>query len=375
MTRSFRIGRIFGIDIEIDYTWFIIFTIVVVGLSLGWFAKLLPNVSPGIRWAVGVLTALLFFGSVLVHELSHSVIALRNDLNISGITLFLFGGVSKMTDEPKSAGVEFKMAVAGPLTSLILAGVFIGLSVWLLPARTTPGLVLGTVFRWLGYVNGMLGIFNLLPGFPLDGGRVLRSALWGSMHDLRRATRIASSFGEGIGVLMIVGGVFLFFTGVGFSGIWLAFIGWFLVQAAQQSYQQMVLKQTLSGVSVSQMMTTDVDVVDAYQTLDQVADHVMTRHHPAFPVEHDGQLLGLICLQDLRSVPRENWNSVTAAQAAPPISDHNTISPSADAWDALIRMSQESCGRLMVVKDGLLQGIISRTDIMRAMRHRLQLGM
>jgi Zn-dependent protease len=197
MTRAFRIGRVFGIDIEIDYTWFIIFFIIVIGLSTNWLAKYLPDVSVGLRWLIAALTTILFFASVLLHELSHSVVALRSGIKISGITLFLFGGVSKMTDEPKSPGVEFRMAIAGPLMSLVLAVVFFAAAFLL---RSGPGgVVFSTVFRWLGIVNGMLAAFNLLPGFPLDGGRVLRAGLWYWKASLGDATRIASSFGQGSG--------------------------------------------------------------------------------------------------------------------------------------------------------------------------------
>ena len=373
MTRGFRIGRIFGIDIEIDYTWFIIFFIIVIGLYSDWLATYLPDVSVGLRWLIAALTTILFFASVLLHELSHSVVAPRSGINIRGITLFLFGGVSKMTDEPKSPGVEFRMAIAGPLMSLVLA-VFFFAAAFLLRS-STGGVVFSTVFRWLGIVNGMLAAFNLLPGFPLDGGRVLRAGLWHWMESLGDATRIASSFGQGMGLLMIVGGIFIFFTGGGFGGLWLAFIGWFLMQAAQQSYRQLVLRQALSGVPVSAVMTEDVDVVPAGITLDQVVqDFIMARNHPAFPVQAGDQVLGLLCLNDVRSVPRENWHRVTAAEATPPLSENNTIAPSADAWDALIRMSSEKCGRLVVVQEGRLRGIVSRTDIMRLMHHRLELG-
>ena len=373
MTRAFRIGRIFGIDIEIDYTWFIIFFIIIISLSTDWLARYLPDVSVGLRWLIAALTTILFFTSVLLHELSHSVVALRSGIKISGITLFLFGGVSKMTDEPKSPGVEFHMAIAGPLMSLVLAVVFFAAGALL---RSSPGgVVFSTVFHWLGIVNGMLAAFNLLPGFPLDGGRVLRAGLWYWLESLGDATRIASSFGQGIGLLMIVGGIFMFFTSGDFTVLWLAFIGWFLMQAAQQSYRQLVLRQALSGVPVSAVMTEDLDVVPADITLDQVVqDFIMARNHPAFPVQDGDEVLGLLCLNDIRSVPREQWHSMTARQATPPLSEQNTIAPSSDAWDALIRMSAENCGRLVVVEGGRLRGIVSRTDIMRLMHHRLELG-
>jgi len=373
MTKAIRIGRLFGIDIEIDYTWFIIFLIVVVGLASGWLQQYLPKgVHPAVRWLVAIVTTLLFFVSVLLHELSHSVVALRSGLKISGITLFLFGGVSKLSEEPKSPEVELKMAIAGPLMSLALAVIFFGASLVL---NSAAGGVLSTMFRWLGIVNGMLAAFNLLPGFPLDGGRVLRAGLWKWSTNLSEATRVASTFGQGAGLLMILGGIFLFFTGGGFGGLWLAFIGWFLMQAAQSSYQQMIVRQALSGLPVRSIMTEEVDAIHPDMVLtDVVNEYIMARNHPAFPVQEGEHVIGLLCLNDVRSIPREDWNRVTAREAAPPLSEHNTISPSADAWDALVRMSSENCGRLVVLEEGRLRGIISRTDIMRLMRHRLELG-
>jgi len=374
MTRSFRIGRLFGIDIEIDYTWFIVFFLFAALLSTDVLANSLPGLSLGARWLIAGLTTLLLFASVLLHELSHSVVARRSGLGITGITLFLFGGVSKMSDEPKSPGVEFRIAVAGPLASVALAFVFLAIAH---VVRPLPGGAIGnTVFTWLGGVNGMLAVFNLLPGFPLDGGRVLRAGLWRAMGSLAEATRIAATFGHALGLLMIVGGIMLFALGAGFRSLWLAFIGWFLIQAAQSSYRQVVLRQAISGVPVERVMTGDVKWVPADIPLDHIVNEYVMRHnHPAFPVFDQDRLIGLLCLADIRNVPQERWAQVTAREATPPLSQANTISPQTDAWDALVRMSAENCGRLLVVEDGLLRGIITRTDIMRLMRHRRELGL
>lgn len=373
MTRAFRIGRIFGIDIEVDYTWFIIFFLVVAVLSTGlktWGLRDLPLMA---RWLVAAFATLLFFASVLIHELSHSVVAMRHGLGIAGITLFLFGGVSKLSDEPKSPGDEFRIAVAGPLMSMALAGIFLGLAFL---ARQAPGAdVFNPVFTWLAAMNGMLAIFNLLPGFPLDGGRVLRAGLWRGLGNLTEATRIASTFGHALGILMIVGGILLFLLGGGGGALWLSLIGWFLTQAAQSSYQQVVLRQALSGVPVSAAMTQEVQWIPSDITLDRVVhEFVMMYNHPAFPVMDNGQLLGLLCINDVRTVPREQWGYVTARQVVPPLSEANSITPHTDAWDTLVKMTADNCGRLMVVEEGRLLGIISRTDIMRLMRMRMEFG-
>ena len=371
MTRSFRIARIYGINIEIDYTWFIVFFLLAYLLSRsnGPLTRDLPHLAMGARWLLAALTTLLFFASVLFHELSHSIVALRNGLGITGITLFIFGGVSKMSEEPRSPGVELKMAVAGPAASFVLAVAFY------LLALVSPGQVLGTVCLWLAFVNAMLGAFNLLPGFPLDGGRVLRAALWSWLNSLGEATRIASAFGQGLGTLMIVLGVFLFAADRGINGLWLAFIGWFLIQAAQSSYQQVVVRQLLAGVRVGDIMTGEVDGVPAEATLEEVIhEHVMTRSHPAYPVFDGDRLLGLISLQDIRHVPREQRYHVTAGEVVPPLSEAQTIAPEVGVWEALGKMVTGNQGRLLVLDNGHMVGIISRSDILRVMRTRMELG-
>jgi Zn-dependent protease/predicted transcriptional regulator len=373
MTRAFRIGRVFGIEIEVDWTWFIIFAILVLALSGGLFQDKLPGLSLPDRWLFGLITALLFFSSVLLHELAHSVVARRNGLGITGITLFIFGGVSKMADEPRSPAMELKIAIAGPATSVALSVIFFLLA--RVMGAVSGAKVVEIICYYLGWVNGMLAAFNLLPGFPLDGGRVLRAGLWRALANLGEATRIASYLGQGLGVVLVVLGVASFFIPFRFGSIWLAFIGWFLIQAAQASYQQLILRQALSTVAVSRIMTAEVAWVPADTTLDQVVhDYVMAYNHPAFPVFDGGNLLGLLCLADIRSRPREQWHYTTARQVVPPLSGDYTIAPSANAWEALVRISSGSCGRLLVVSEGRMQGIVSRTDIMRAMRMRVELG-
>ncbi len=376
MTRAFRVGRIFGIEIEIDWTWFIIFAIIAFALSGGLLRDRLPGLIPPARWLLALVTSLLFFASVLVHELAHSLVAKRCGLGITGITLFIFGGVSKMSDEPRSPKMELKIAIAGPATSVALALMFLGLA-HLFGSPFATRHPIGVISGYLAAVNGMLAVFNLMPGLPLDGGRVLRAALWGALMNLREATRIASYLGQALGMGMIFFGMLLFFLmRGGLSGIWLAFIGWFLVQGAQASYQQLRLRQALSAVPVSQAMTPEVIAIPADATLDQVVHHyVMTYNHPAFPVVDDGTVLGILCLGDIRQVPREQWPYTLARQVTPPLTPEHTVSPMDNAWEALTKIAATSCGRLLVMADGRLLGILSRTDIMRAMQMRLELGM
>jgi Zn-dependent protease/CBS domain-containing protein len=374
ITRAFRIGRVFGIDIEIDYTWFLIFFLLVYMLASasGPFGRSILALPTWLRSGISAVAALLFFASVLLHELSHSVVALRNGLSITGITLFIFGGVSKMKGEPPNPGVEFRMAIAGPVASFVLAGVFLALS--RVGHTSLAGGVFATVFLWLAAINGLLGVFNLLPGFPLDGGRVLRAALWYRLHNLVEATRIASASGRGVGALMIAGGVFLFLSGEPLNGIWLALIGWFLANAAHASYEQLVLRQALAGVPVSSVMTRDVESVPAGSTLDEVVhEHVLVHQHIAYPVFDDSRLLGMLTLSAIRDVPREQRERVTAREAARPLPESQTISPEADVWEALTKIATSGHSPLFVTSGGALVGIVSRSDIMRLMRTRMAL--
>jgi Zn-dependent protease/CBS domain-containing protein len=374
MTRAFRIGRVLGIDIEIDYTWFMIFFLLVYMLtsSSGPFGRGILALPVGLRLGISIVAALLFFASVLLHELSHSVVALRSGLAITGITLFIFGGVSKMSEEPPNPGIEFRMAVAGPIASFLLAGIFFALAH--VVHTGLVGGVFATVLLWLAAINGLLGVFNLLPGFPLDGGRVLRAALWYRLHNLLEATRLASASGRGFGALMMAGGVFLFLSGRPLNGIWLALIGWFLANAAHASYEQLVLRQTLAGVPVSSVMTRNVESVPAGSTLDEVVhEHVLAHQHIAYPVFEDSRLLGVLTLSAIRDIPRERRARVTAREAAQPLPESQTISPEADVWKALTKIATSGHSPLFVTSGGALVGIVSRSDILRLMRTRMAL--
>jgi CBS domain-containing protein len=266
------------------------------------------------------------------------------------------------------------MAIAGPGASFVLAAVFYLLA---LAVGSGGGRSLTEVFLWLAVVNGMLGAFNLLPGFPLDGGRVLRAGLWHWLHNLPEATRIAAGFGQGLGTLLIVLGLLEFMLGGGarWNGVWLAFIGWFVIQAAQSSYQQILARHVLAGISVADIMTRQVDVVPAACTLDEVIhDHVMVHSHPAYPVFDGDRLLGLISLNDLRNVPRERRSTMRASEVVSPLTEAQTVAPTTGVWEALGKMMSGSQGRLLVLEEGRLVGIVSRTDVMHVMRRRMELG-
>ncbi len=373
-SHSIRLGRLLGIEIEVDYTWFIILVLFTITFAqLPAVRDALFGLSPAYHWLFGLITALLLFTSVVLHELSHSVLAKINGLGISGITLFLFGGVSKLTREPRSPLAEFQIAVAGPVVSLALAACF-----WVLAhffALAGLGPVLPTMFGLLAWLNLSLAIFNLLPGFPLDGGRVLRAVVWYASGNFARATRVASLSGQALGFILIFVGIMALLGREPFTGIWMAFIGWFLIQAAQSSYQQVVLKRLLSGVPVSSLMSSEVKSIAAETTLEAaVHDYFLTFNYTAFPVLRNGEVAGLISLSAVRKTPREKWALTSVGDITPPLPSDQVIGPAEDAWEAMTRMTAEGGGRLLIMQDKALLGILSRSDIMRLLRTKMELG-
>ncbi len=375
-----RIGRLFGINISIDWSWLFIFFLVTWNLATV-FTDLQRAWSPAQRWAVAAIAAILFFSSVLLHELAHSLVARSRGIPVRNITLFLFGGVSNIQRDPDSPKDEFLMAVVGPLTSLVLGAVLVlvagvGTAGGLLG---DPGQVVGrldavtTLVLWLGSINIILGIFNLIPGFPLDGGRVLRSILWAATGSLKRATRWAAAVGQAIAWLMILAGISMVFGvqipffGTGLvGGIWLAFIGWFLNSASSQSYRQVVINDILEGVTVSQMMRTDPPTVtDDISISSLVQDHIMRADDRAFPVMVGGRLSGIITVDDLRKLTRDQWETTRVRQLMTPADKLLTVTPDDDAAGALNTLAQKDIRQLPVVRDGQLVGLLRRRDILR----------
>lgn len=382
MGAGVRVGRVLGIEVRVDWSWFLIFFLIVWNLS-STFAALQGSWSAPLRWGVATLAALVFFASVLAHELAHSLVARSRGIPVRSITLFLFGGVSNIQREPTSPGAEFLMAIVGPLSSLVLGAILLWLgSIAAGPAGVPaldPGQALiqlgplAMLLSWVGGVNLTLGIFNLLPGFPLDGGRVLRSLLWALSGNLRRATRWASWVGQGIAWLMIVGGIAMAFgaqvpffgSGLG-SGLWLIFIGWFLNGASEQSYRQVVVQDVLAGVSVSRLMRSTVPTCDPGCTVSQlVHEHVMGSDDQAFPVMMGGELIGLVTLDDVRKVPRSDWDVVTVADIMTPADRLVTVSPDDEAAEALNKLAQHDIRQLPVLSGGRLAGLFRRHDIVK----------
>lgn len=382
MRSGFRLGRIFGINITIDWSWIFIFLLVTWNLAAV-FPLLHPRWGPGLVLGTAIVAALLFFASVLAHELAHSLVANARGIPVRNITLFLFGGVSNIQREPSSPGTEFVMAIVGPLTSLVLGAIFLFLgeaSAGVVteaagnPARALARLdPLSTLLLWLGPINILVGLFNLIPGFPLDGGRVLRSILWSATHNLRRATQWASWVGQGLAWLMIFAGIAMVFGfqipffGTGFiGGLWLAFIGWFLHNAAVQSYQQVVIEDVLEGVPVSRLMQSNATTVPPdipVSTL--VHDHIIGTDERAFPVVQGDRLVGLVSLEDVRKVPRDQWDTTTVGQVMTPAERLAVATPQEDAAEALNELGSREVHQMPVVEDGHLVGMLRHQDIVR----------
>ncbi len=380
---GFGIGRWFGIKVRIDWSWLLIFALVVWNLGVV-FTQFHPAWGITLIWGLAVVATLLFFLSVLAHEMAHSLVARSQGLPVSSITLFLFGGVSNIEREPTSPKTEFTMAIVGPLTSLVIGGVLllvagvIGRGL-IGSVATTGGLIsglspLGTLLLWLGSVNILVGIFNLIPGFPLDGGRVLRSILWGITNNIRRATRYAAWVGQAIAWLFIVGGVAMIFglnvpffgTGL-LSGLWLAFIGWFLNTAASQSYRQVVVQDILEDVPVERIMRPNPPTVPPTISIDElVNEQVMRSDDHAFPVVDNGTLIGIITLDDIRKVPRDEWNQISVKDAMTSGAKLLTVAPTSDSAEAMRILSTNDVRQLPVLDASHhLVGLLRRRDLIQ----------
>jgi Zn-dependent protease/CBS domain-containing protein len=371
--KGFRLGTIAGFEINIDWSWLIIFFLVVYSLAGFYFPRYYPGLSVSTTWSISLVAALLLFASVLAHELMHSVIARRYGINIKGITLFIFGGVSQASTEPRTPKIEFWMAIAGPITSFVLAGIFYALAYtgqaggWPIPVIAIVG--------YLGFINLLLGIFNMVPGFPLDGGRVLRSGLWALMNSLEKATRYASYVGRGFGYLLMAFGVVNMLGGAFISGLWLAFIGWFLAGSARSSYEQVMLREALSDVEVENVMTTDVPTVGPQVTVDDFVNNYLMRHqYSCYPVIEDEKVKGVVSIDEIRTVPREEWRTKTIGDITEPVEDEIKVNKDDNAWDALVKLANEDTHRLLVMEDGMLDGTVTQENILRIVRTKTQLG-
>jgi Zn-dependent protease/CBS domain-containing protein len=374
MRSNIKLGKVSGIEIGLHYSWFIIAALI--AFSLGeHFRQVNRNWSPVEVWITALFTAVLFFVTLLLHELAHSLVAQARGLKVKAITLFALGGVSQIEDDATEAKTEFWVAIAGPAASLVIGfgclAVAAGLG-WHPSSEPRTGVT--AVLVWLGYINLGLGIFNLIPGFPLDGGRVFRAIVWAITKNADRSTRIAARLGQVVAFLFILGGLWGFFGGAGFNGLWTAFIGWFLMDAAQTSYAQVDVAAAFRGMRVSEVMSRDCAIVNRGMSLQEFVDTCLLRTgERCFAVEDRGRLVGLITLRDVGAVPRDRWESTTVREAMRPLEELHIITPDTQVLDALKLMAGNDVNQLPVVANGTLQGIVSRSHLMQLLRARSEL--
>ena len=355
---AWKVGSIMGIPIRVHFSWLIVFGLITWLLSSRYFPAVAPDLPIASYWVKGALAALLLFASVAFHELAHSYVAQKYRLTIESITLFIFGGVAQLKGDPPHPRAEFWIAIAGPLSSFFLSGVFLLLSMSV--AGGTRAL-----FAYLAQINFIIAVFNLIPGFPMDGGRVLRSAIWGKKKDYFYATQKASSIGRGIALFFIFFGLFSIFRG-GMGGLWLMFIGWFLYSAAQASYQQATLQETLSGIKVKDIMAKDMVTLNPSVSLEEAVDRYFLKYgYGGFPVMEDGKFLGIVTLKEVKNVPREDWGRVKVSEAFIAHEKRWEVSSDADVMKALELMIKEDKGRIVVTEKDNIIGLITRNGIAR----------
>jgi len=375
MQAQVQLGRVFGIRIGLHYSWFLIAILIVFSLS-GQFATVHRDWSPGVVWGTAILTALLFFICIVLHELGHSVIAQSRGIRVPSIVLFALGGVSQMERESPDAKTEFWMALAGPLVSFVLGLLCLGSAHalgWAGPTSSAAS-PLVAMLGWLAYINFMLGAFNLVPAYPLDGGRVFRAAAWWVTHSIERATRIASFVGQVFGFLFILAGLWQFFHGQGFGGLWIAFIGWFLLDAARSSRVQVEVMHALAGIKVRDVMERNCAVIDATTNLQTLVDeHLLRTGQRCFIVQKGGHIDGLITPADISRVERRMWPLTTVEQAMRPLAQLQVVSPDAPVVQALETMARENINQLPVASSGHLEGVLSRAHLLEILRTRAQL--
>jgi len=372
MPGSFRIGTIAGLAIYIHVSWLIVLVILTFSLANGWFPSSYPGYPFTTYLLLGLLSTVLLFVSVLLHELAHSLVARARGLQVKNIILFIFGGVSNIEQEPQTPGIEFTMAFVGPVVSLLIGAMCYGLWFFIRGGHT----LVEPVLAYLALTNILLGIFNLLPGFPLDGGRVLRSIIWKVTGSAYKATRIAAFVGQVIGYLFILLGIWMFFAFSTLNGLWFGFIGWFMLSAAQAARDRSIIEITFSGVTVAQMMNPNPMTVPANISLQKLVDtYFLPQGLRSALVMQGDQLAGLITLSDVRHVSRDEWGQTPVGFSMIPIDQMHTITPQQSLLEALSLMTGKDINQLPVVQDGNLVGVLTRDAIIRALEVRRSLGL
>jgi Zn-dependent protease/CBS domain-containing protein len=370
MRGNVSLGRVFGIPLRLHYTWFIIFALVTYSLVFDVAYQPYPMEQ---RIILGILASLLFFASIVAHELAHSILAIRNKIPVKDITLFVFGGVSQITKEATHPRAELSVAIVGPLTSVALAGVFYGLHLLLAGANQS---LAASLMQRLALINVLLAVFNLIPGLPLDGGRVFRALVWQRTHDFRKATRVATKVGQGIAYGFIAIGIaFIFAFQSWLDGMWLVFIGWFLNDAARVSYQQVLLRDALSGITARQVTDYASPLIPPHMTLIELVDqYVLPTGRNCFPISWGAELEGMVTPQQIKKVARARWATTTVQDIMTPANKLKVAHADQDLLGVLQEMNRETTNHIAVMEAGKVVGIINREDIARFLRTRAEFG-
>ncbi|HEQ98948.1 MAG TPA: CBS domain-containing protein [candidate division Zixibacteria bacterium] len=370
--KGIRLFTIFGFEVKLDWSWLILALLITWSLAAGLFPAMYEGFSTSIYWWMGAAGTIGLFFSVVFHELAHSLVARRHGIPMHGITLFIFGGMAEMTEEPQNPKSEIYMAVIGPITSIIIGLICLGVYyAWHGALSQSP---VGGVINYLGFINLVLAGFNLIPAFPLDGGRILRSILWATKKNLRKATSIASKIGSGFGFLLLILGVVNIVSGNFIGGIWIFLIGLFIRGASQSSYQQLLVRQALEGEKVSRFMKKDpITVTPDLAVDDLVEDYIYRYHHKMFPVQEDNRLRGCVTINDVKNIKKEERDRHKVSEIIDECSDSNTISPDTDAVEALSRMRKNQKTRLMVVENGNLVGVLTLKDMLEFLNMKMDL--
>jgi len=369
---SFQIAKIFGIPIRIHISWLLVFVLVTWGLAGQYFPQRDPGWPAAWYWLVGVVASVLLFVSVLLHELAHSVVSMATGVPVKDITLFIFGGAAQIASGPKSALDEFIMAIAGPIASIAL-GILFAASGFVADFFSEP---LAALFFYLAFANALLGLFNLIPGFPLDGGRVLRAVLWALGDDLEKATRWASRVGQLVAYLMIFVGIWRILGSGLLDGLWWIFIGWFLESAASASYRQVAMRAMLEGHTVREVMHHECAFLPAGISLQQmVDDYLLPTGRRCFPILEGDRVQGLLTLHHVKKVPKERWVVTRVEEVMTPMEELKAVSPDDELWSALEQMTEDGVNQLPVVEDGHLVGMLGRDSVLTFIRTRAELGL
>ncbi|MCJ7663442.1 MAG: site-2 protease family protein [Desulfobacterales bacterium] len=371
MRTSWRIFTVFGIEIRIDSSWILIFGLVTWALARNYFPSQYPHWPHEQYWLVGLITSLLLFSSVLAHELTHSLVARSRGEEVRSITLFLFGGVAEITEEPGTPAKEFIIALVGPLSSVIIAALFFG--VWhVMQGISEP---IAASARYLSIINGILALFNMIPGFPLDGGRVLRAIAWKWTGDVKRATRIASVAGQVIAFLLIFFGISQILRGYFFDGLWTALIGWFIHSAAVRGYRHTLMKETLKDVRAKDLMDTAFETIDGSISVQElIEDHILQKKERSFLITEKGELAGIVCLEDVKAVTADKRHATTIREIMTPRDKLEAVSPEADGNQILAKLASGKIHQVPVIEGGKIKGLVCRADILDFIHLRTDLG-